>query len=133
MIPEFDDNGYLPPGIHSATLAEIEERFGRQSELRRIQFESIRWMVELAVKAGVKRIIINGSYVADVDEPGDVDCVFLVEAGFPNDKEAERQLREGLPFLEIEFADAASFNFYCERFYASDRENVPKGLIEVLV
>jgi hypothetical protein len=42
MIPPFDDLGCLPPGIHSATLAEVEARFGVQSELRRVQMESVR-------------------------------------------------------------------------------------------
>jgi hypothetical protein len=36
MIPPFDDSGCLPPGIHPASLAEIEDRFGRQSEIRRV-------------------------------------------------------------------------------------------------
>ncbi len=43
MIPPFDDSGCLPPGVHRATLAEIEDRFGRRSELRRVQMESVRW------------------------------------------------------------------------------------------
>lgn len=133
MIPEFDKHGYLPHGIHPATLSEIEQRFGHEPELRRVQFDSIRWMIELAIKAGVLRIIINGSYVTDVFEPNDVDCVLLVEADFPDDKEAERQLREGLPFLDIEMADRPTFDFYCDRFYATDRLNVSKGLIEVLM
>jgi hypothetical protein len=29
MIPDFDDQGYLPPGIHGATLDEIAEAFLR--------------------------------------------------------------------------------------------------------
>ena len=28
MIPEFDISGNLPPGIHPATWAEVEARFG---------------------------------------------------------------------------------------------------------
>jgi hypothetical protein len=36
MIPPFNENGYLPPGIHLASLDEIAERFGRQSEMRRV-------------------------------------------------------------------------------------------------
>ena len=28
MIPPFKDHGYLPPGIHPATLEEVEARFG---------------------------------------------------------------------------------------------------------
>ena len=90
-------------------------------------------MVELAMHAGVRRIIINGSYVTDTYEPNDVDCVLLMEANFPDDKEAERQLREGLPFLDIEMADRLTFAFYCDRFYATDRLDVSKGLIEVLM
>lgn len=39
MIPDFNEHGYLPPGIHRATPAEIEERFGRGSEIRRAQMQ----------------------------------------------------------------------------------------------
>jgi len=59
MIPPFDESGCLPPGIHPATMAEIEARFGRESELRRVQMESVRWMVALAVRAGVQRIVLT--------------------------------------------------------------------------
>ena len=55
MIPDFNDQGYLPPGIHPASLDEVEARFGTQSELRRVQMDSLRWLIELAKKAGVKR------------------------------------------------------------------------------
>jgi len=63
MIPAFADTGYLPPGVHPATLEEIEARFGRESEVRLAQMESIRWLVDLAARAGVARIILNGSFV----------------------------------------------------------------------
>ena len=53
MIPEFDQYGNLPPGLHRATLDEIAGRFGWQSELRRVQMESLRWPVELARRAGL--------------------------------------------------------------------------------
>jgi hypothetical protein len=77
MIPPFDDSGFLPPGIHPATLAEIDARFGVQSELRRMHIESIRRMVELAARTGVRRIVLNGSFVTDIMEPNDVDCLLL--------------------------------------------------------
>ena len=69
MIPPFNEHGYLPPGIHSATLDEVESRFGCGSELRRVQLESLRWLVDLAGRAGAVRLIINGSFVTDVIEP----------------------------------------------------------------
>ena len=45
--------------------------------------ESIRWLADLAKRAGVERLIINGSFVTDVPEPNDVDCVLLIGPGFP--------------------------------------------------
>ena len=65
MIPAFDNKGYLPPGIHSATVQEVSARFGHASELRRVQMESLLWLVELARRAGAQRIIVNGSFVTD--------------------------------------------------------------------
>src|SRR5205807_572775 len=32
MIPAFHDLGYLPPGVHGASLTEIGQRFGQESE-----------------------------------------------------------------------------------------------------
>src|SRR5262245_38317604 len=77
MIPDFNEDGYLPSGIHPATLDEIAARFGQESELRRVQMESLIWLVDLAKRAGVQRIVVNGSFVTAVLEPNDVDCVLL--------------------------------------------------------
>jgi hypothetical protein len=44
MIPDCNDDGYLPPGIHPATLDQIAARFGQESELRQAQMESLRWL-----------------------------------------------------------------------------------------
>ena len=41
MIPGFDDEGFLPPGVHPASVDEIRDRFGGPSEIRRAQMESI--------------------------------------------------------------------------------------------
>jgi hypothetical protein len=55
MIPRFNDDGYLPPGIHPATLDEIADRFGQESVLRQVQIQSLRWLVDVARRAGVQR------------------------------------------------------------------------------
>ena len=54
MIPPFDEHGYLPPGIHLATIDDVVARFGSQSEIRRVQMESLRWLVELARRTGAE-------------------------------------------------------------------------------
>jgi len=102
MIPPFNDSGFLPPGVHPASLDEIEARFGVQSDERRAQMESVRWMIDLAIRAGVKRIVLNGSFVTDIIEPNDVDCVLLQGPGPLKDPAAEAELRSGLlPYLDI--------------------------------
>lgn len=132
MIPPFNDDGYLPPGIHPASLTEIAERFGLESELRRVQMESVRWLVEVALRAGVRRIVLNGSFVTDQYEPNDVDCVLLIDERFPVDPAAEAELRQGLPFLQIDIANQFAFDRFTQRFFASDRFDRPKGMIEVI-
>jgi hypothetical protein len=132
MIPEFDGEGYLPPGLHLATLKEISARFGRESELRRVQVESLLWMVDLARRAGILRIVVNGSFVTDKLEPNDIDCVLLIGPGFPCDEVAEAELLGGLPFVNMELVDQEGFAQFTEKTFATDRRLVPKGMIEVM-
>jgi hypothetical protein len=132
MIPPFNEHGYLPPGIHPATLDDVAARFGGGSEVRRVQIESLRWLVDLARRAGIDRLVINGSFVTDVSEPNDVDCVLLLGVGFPRDQEAEAELIAGLPFLELSLVNQADFDLLVDQFFATDRLSVGKGLIEVI-
>ena len=132
MIPAFNESGCLPAGIHGATLVEIETRFGSQSELRRVQLESVRWMVELARRAGIRRIVLNGSFVTDIMEPNDVDCVLLTGAGYPQDETAADALDDGLPFLEIAVVPKRAFDMLVNRFFAKDRIGRSKGVVEVI-
>lgn len=132
MIPDFDDRGYLPSGVHPATLDEIESRFGRQSEIRQVQMESLRWLIELARPAGVRRLILNGSFTTDAAEPNDVDCVLLIDSDSPQDSTAIQELRQGIPFLDIRIVELPDFVYFVERLYPTDRFWIPKGMVEVV-
>jgi hypothetical protein len=132
MIPPFDEFGRLPPGTHPATLAEIDARFGQQSELRRVQMESVRWMFELAAKAGAERVVLNGSFVTDIIEPNDVDCVVMFIPGRRQDPQAFQELLAGFPFLDIAVVEPAEFDEFVQDIFAADRFGVRKGMIEVI-
>jgi len=132
MIPEFNEHGYLPTGLHAASLEEIRIRFGEQSEVRRVQMQSVCWLADLAKRAGVQRIVINGSFVTETFEPNDVDCVLLIGPSFPLDSAAERELLGGLPFLEIELVNQEGFELLVEIFFATDRHRIRKGMVEVM-
>jgi hypothetical protein len=133
MIPPLNDAGYLPPGLPAATLAEVAERFGQDSELRRVQMESLRWLVDLARRAGVLRLVVNGSFVSDKFEPNDVDCVLLIGPGFPGDAMAETELLAGTPFINMELVDQDTFDHFTQNTFATDRDLVPKGMVEVVL
>lgn len=93
--------------------------------------ESVRWMVELAIRAGVQRIVLNGSFVTDMMEPNDVDCALLLAPDYPRDRAASDELIQGLPFLEILRVEQSEFDRLVHRFFATDRHGVGKGMIEV--
>src|SRR5882724_8841686 len=121
MIPPFQDNGYLPPGLHEATLEEVEARFGAESEIRRVQMQSVRWFFDLARRAGVVRLILNGSFVTDVYEPNDVDCVVLLGPPTARDPVVVKEIVAGLPFLQIDLVEQTDFDIMVNEIFAFDR------------
>ena len=133
MIPPFEDNGNLPPGVHRASLDEIQARFGHESELRRVQMESLRWLANLAKRAGVTRLVINGSFVTDILEPNDVDCVLMIVPDHPYDSAVLDEIAVGLPFLDVQLVEHLDFTMLVNQFFATDRFGTPKGLVEVIL
>ena len=131
MIPPFEDNGYLPHGIHLATLDEIESRFGRD-----YSSSSANRVATMAYRPGrpcrIERIVLDGSFVTDAIEPNDIDCVLLIDPHFPDDASAAKGLIDGLPFLDLELVELSEFSLLTEHIFATDRNGVPKGLVEVI-
>ena len=68
VIPKsVDINGVwnvLPPGIHDATLEEIEERFAI-NEKRRKLFEGLRKSLAALRLAGCTVVFLDGSFITD--------------------------------------------------------------------
>jgi hypothetical protein len=134
LIPPFDDNGYLPAGIHGATTEEVVERFGRGSEERESQAQSLLWLVPICRRAGIARLILNGSFVTHVSEPRDVDCIVVPGAAFVADSDATLALRIGLPYLSLQIVETAEdLDFYVNDLFATDRVGRSKGLVEVVL
>lgn len=77
-LPEFNEAGDLPRGVHPATLVEVLLKFAESSPQRRNVGVRLKRVYELAVSTGaVSRFIIFGSFVSNNPHPNDVD-VFLV-------------------------------------------------------
>jgi hypothetical protein len=48
MIPDFDDNGNLPPGIHVCTIEELQARFGGGSPERIVEMAELIGFIKWA-------------------------------------------------------------------------------------
>jgi hypothetical protein len=57
----------------------------------------------------------------------------LLSADFPLDLAAAALLSDGLPFIDLHMTEAKEFAMMVEQVYASDRDAVPKGVIEVVL
>lgn len=82
MIPEFTDAGFLPDGIHHASLDVFKLRFAQFSRSdRRIRlFEQLEKLISDAKSSAiVRRIIVAGSFVTAKAEPNDFDCILIME------------------------------------------------------
>ena len=75
MIPDFRHDGYLPEGLHLATEAEINFRFGTATSRRRRLALRLRRWIELSRTVAAKRLFVDGSFVTAKPAPNDVDAV----------------------------------------------------------
>jgi hypothetical protein len=77
MIPGgVDVNGIwdvLPPGVHSATLEEVEARFAT-THVRKNLFDGFLRGVESLRNAGCRVVFLDGSFVTEKATPGDFDA-----------------------------------------------------------
>jgi hypothetical protein len=72
MVPEFDEAGVLPAGIHDATWDELTTRFGTSPHRRQL-LVGLKRALDSLRSAGCRRAYVNGSFVTAKDEPGDFD------------------------------------------------------------
>jgi hypothetical protein len=134
MIPPFNEHGYLPSGIHRATIEEVVSRFGSGNREREACGQSLQWLIPMCRRAGIERLVLNGSFVTDRSEPGDVDCVLVTGDGFTPNSDAAVAMRAGLPYLSLQVVQTAEeLEFFAGVLFASDRAGRAKGLIEVIL
>lgn len=77
-IPELNLDGYLPVGIHSCALAEVEKRFGSfdKSDRRIELFSRLEQFIRELKQTGlVCAVIVDGSFVTDKSLPDDIDLI----------------------------------------------------------
>lgn len=138
IIPSFEPNGNLPPGIHQATWEEFVDRFG-VNEIRQRLLDGLYQALTNLKAAGCQTAYINGSFVTTRATPADFDAcwdssgvdlkkVDPVLLDFSNDRAAQKAKYSGELFPNIK--EAAS-NLYFVNFFQLDRDNTAKGIVQI--
>ncbi|HXG09656.1 MAG TPA: hypothetical protein VNK04_07695 [Gemmataceae bacterium] len=134
MLPDFDENGNLPPGIHPCTLEEVVARFGFGSAERQTETAELQEFVRWAREAGVSRLIVDGSYVTTKRAPNDVDLVILPGSDYPRQQQPALVSSQQWPFLHIQVAlDEADLQQWVTIDFGTDRNQNPRGVVEILL
>lgn len=145
MLPEFDIDGNLPPGIHHATLDEFEKRFSRfvVSDRRISLFARFNQLVAMARSSGiVNRLVVGGSFVTSTAEPNDIDVVIILsndldfEALTPSqftvtDRRALRRVLKTEALDTITVRNGTTQMDLVLEFFQSKRDNKQVGVVEV--
>ncbi len=143
MIPQFTDDGLLPPGVHETDLAELEEKMG-WSRKRRELLEGLGAALGVMAASGVERAYLDGSFVTDKDRPNDVDgCYDLAEDVTADDlkrlapifppspsNRAEAKRRFGVDFFPAAATELGSGQPFL-RFFQTDRQGRERGVLSV--
>jgi hypothetical protein len=145
VLPEFDFDGDLPAGLHSATLVDLERRFGRFmiSDRRVALFEKFKQMVEMAKASGiVEKIIVGGSFVTAKPDPNDIDLVIVLSKDIDfdtlapsqyviTDRDALRRVFRGGDLDVIVVRESTKRMQTAIEFFQTNRDNKEVGIVEV--
>lgn len=78
MIPVFNKNGLLPPGNHTVTLSQIEQRYTYNYHRKKL-FNGLKRGIKSLRKVGCTNVYLDGSYITDKDLPGDFDACWDIQ------------------------------------------------------
>ena len=109
VLPRFTENGLLPPGDHTLAIDELRDSYLVDGEglgiptwnsTRRAQLvENLELFVRQLWQVGVENIFVNGSFVTNKPDPGDIDAYFeCAFADYPLTLVKLMQLEPSLPW-----------------------------------
>lgn len=139
MIPDFEENGNLPPGIYVASIEELVKRFGGSKSLVRSNLtKSLRTFYNF-IKFEPCEVYINGSYTTNKLSPADIDILVIRSPEFLDNINAMIRLGQfvkhrkdyGLHIKSlVKSRDDETIENSLE-WFQHDRENKAKGIIRL--
>jgi hypothetical protein len=141
MIPEFTEDGLLPPGIYQTDFEDLEGKMG-WSRRRLALLDGLESALELMAANGVMRVYLDGSFVTDKDRPNDIDgCYDLEESTtaeelealtpiFPPSPDNRAKAKElyGVDFFPAAATELGSGQPFLQ-FFQKDRQGRERGVL----
>lgn len=145
MIPIFNKFGTLPPGIHEATLDEIESRFVTNYK-RKDLYEHLLILIDDLKKIGCRIIYIDGSFITKKILPHDVDICWeskgvnlnnakinmpeLWDMNFPRIKQQNKYHADIFP---SDFYESSTSLYFLDFFQVDKNTGYKKGIIKLKI
>ena len=141
VVPEFDERGNLPPGIHRASWNEIMKRFGTNPH-RKDMLEKLLIALDSLKKAGCKKFYLDGSFVTSKRFPNDYDCCWestgvdhnrlhrIFMDCSPSGRQRQKFIFKG-EFIPSSTIEGVTNTPFLEFFQIDKITQEPKGIIEL--
>lgn len=137
-IPALQANGELPPGVHEASLDEVEAVYGSSNNRRRFLMRGLCEAANNFEWSGVRTLWINGSFITGKEEPNDIDGCWEYTLVVDSEKldpiflGAREGMKDkyGLDFFIANIIEMGSGLPFPE-FFQVNRDGDPKGIIVV--
>jgi hypothetical protein len=145
MIPDFDENNNLPPGIYEATWQEFCDRYGYNKHRKEL-LEGLELAMTHLKDVGCQCIWIDGSFITAKNRPRDFDgcwnwddvnipyleLMYPVLLDFDNEQQKQRDKYRGELFPSKGQAANNPRRTYLA-FFQKDRNDNPKGIIKIVL
>lgn len=139
-MPDFDEHGNLPPGIHQITWQDFETRFGTNAHRRRL-LVGLKAAVELLRRGGCRTVYVDGSFVTGKALPGDFDACWDADEVSPQFLNrlapeffgggAVQKARFGGELFPAQAVAGLSGKTFLEFFQSDKLTGEPKGIIAI--
>ncbi len=146
MIPDFLDTGYLPEGIHEATLVEVVGKL-QFSDKRKKLMSGLMTLIECCISCNVNILYLDGSFVSnklnpvDYDACYDADCVDkkdvlhrALESFLHSDSETQKRYFKGEVYYAHSFSGRGNRQTVLDYFQVCKQDYLmKKGILKIVL
>ena len=141
-IPQIQNDGFLPPGIHASSMTEVVVRFGAPEQRAKLALILQSVVAAASRYTSAKRVLVWGSYVTSKAEPADLDYSIIVSVDHSQTEVATTDRKYLIPFeARKHFGADTGFliirdyplEYYIERldFMCRRHDGKARGIVEI--